>query len=43
MTASRRDAELVRVYGVRVLRIDARLVEANTFAAVGLIRAELAP
>ena len=39
---ARRDAELVRVYGVRVLRIDARLVEANTFAAVGLIRAELA-
>jgi guanylate kinase len=34
-----RDAELGRLYGVRVMRIDAALVERNVFAAVALLRA----
>ena len=37
----RRDAELVRHYGVRVLRIDADLVERDVYAAVALVRAAL--
>jgi very-short-patch-repair endonuclease len=36
-----RDAELGRIYGVRVLRIDAELVETDVFAAVALVRAAL--
>ncbi|HSQ68178.1 MAG TPA: endonuclease domain-containing protein, partial [Polyangiaceae bacterium] len=36
-----RDAELARLYGVRVLRIDADLVERDVFAAVALVRAAL--
>ncbi len=36
-----RDAELGRLYGVRVLRIDAELVENDVFAAVALVRAAL--
>ncbi len=36
-----RDAELGRLYGVRVLRIDAELVEADVLAAVALVRAAL--
>ena len=36
-----RDPELARVYGVRVLRIDAELVERDVYAAVALVRAAL--
>ena len=36
-----REAELRRLYGVRVLRIDAERVERDVFAAVGLVRAAL--
>ena len=36
-----RDAELARMYGVRVLRIPASLVERDVDAAVALIRAAL--
>jgi very-short-patch-repair endonuclease len=36
-----RDAELARMYGVRVLRIDAELVERDVYAAVALVRAAL--
>jgi very-short-patch-repair endonuclease len=36
-----RDAELARLYGVRVLRIDARLVERDVGAALAIIRAAL--
>ena len=36
-----RDAELARLYGVRVLRIDAELVERDVYAAVALVRAAL--
>ena len=36
-----RDAELARVYDVRVLRIDAALVERDRFAAATLVRAAL--
>ena len=38
---AKRDAELARCYGVRVLRIDAGLVEASPSAAVSLVRAVL--
>ena len=38
---ARRDADLVRIYGVRVLRLDAELVERDVFAAVALVRASL--
>ena len=38
---SRRDAELGRLYGVRVLRIEAELVEADVFAAGARVRAVL--
>jgi very-short-patch-repair endonuclease len=38
---ARRDAELARMYGVRVLRIDAELVERDVYAAVALVRAAL--
>jgi very-short-patch-repair endonuclease len=38
---ARRDRELVRMYGVRVLRIDAELVERDVFAAVALVRGAL--
>jgi very-short-patch-repair endonuclease len=34
---ARRDAELVRLHGVRILRIEAELVERNAAAAVALI------
>jgi very-short-patch-repair endonuclease len=34
---ARRDAELVRLHGVRILRIEAELVERNVAAAVSLI------
>jgi very-short-patch-repair endonuclease len=37
----RRDAELARLHGVRVLRIDAELVLADVFAAVALVRAAM--
>ena len=36
-----RDAELARVYGVRVLRIDAELVERDVYAAMAIVRAAL--
>ncbi len=36
-----RDAELARVYGVRVLRVDAGLVERDVEAALAIIRAAL--
>jgi very-short-patch-repair endonuclease len=36
-----RDAVLASVYGMRVLRIDAELVERDVFAAVALVRAAL--
>jgi very-short-patch-repair endonuclease len=35
---TRRDAELARMYGVRVLRIDAGLVERDPYAAAMLVR-----
>jgi very-short-patch-repair endonuclease len=37
-----RTLELTRLYGVRVLRIDARLVECSVDAALAIIRAALA-
>ena len=39
---ARRTAELARLYGVRVVRISAGLVERDVEAAVGRIRAALA-
>jgi hypothetical protein len=36
-----RDAELARVYGVRVLRIDAELVERDVYAAMAIVRSAL--
>jgi very-short-patch-repair endonuclease len=36
-----RDAELGRMYGVRVLRIDAELVERDVYAAMAIVRAAL--
>ena len=38
---ARRDAFLVTTYGVRVLRIDAELVERDVYAALAIIRAAL--
>ena len=37
----RRDAQLASLHGVRVLRIDAELVERNVLAAVAIVRAAL--
>ena len=36
-----RDAELARLYGVRVLRIDAELVARDVEAALAIVRAAL--
>ena len=38
---AKRDAELARMYGVRVMRIEAGLVERDAVAAVALVRAAL--
>jgi very-short-patch-repair endonuclease len=38
---AQREAELARLYGIRVLRINAELVERDAYAAVALVRAAI--